>query len=163
MTKYGLGYILIDFLHKSIWSPCLWIFTLEIHTMVYAYKYACVYYICVNITHYDCPMSGISQTWFIFQNLSSDPELRRSLHGSMLPLIFGLPFAPGTNPAPDTDPQEQVSGLLFARFERSALSSMWNNVLILKSFFGFVSHLVIILNLVWIMRVDFMQCTSFNY
>jgi hypothetical protein len=27
----------------------------------------------------------------------SDPDLRRSFHGSMLPLIFGLPFAPGDN------------------------------------------------------------------
>ena len=26
--------------------------------------------------------------------MDPDPELVRSLHGSMLPLVFGLPFAP---------------------------------------------------------------------
>ena len=32
---------------------------------------------------------------FFLQNPATDPELRRSFHGSMMPLIFGLPFAPG--------------------------------------------------------------------
>jgi len=26
---------------------------------------------------------------------SNEPELKRSFHGSILPLVFGLPFAPG--------------------------------------------------------------------